>query len=575
MIYCDNQDDMNEEILRLDKKGNKFWFFNLSYDEFFFRDIINDANILRNASNVIQISLENSIMIDLRNIVDGSLEQWINLLEMEKNYGVKKVDFSNIKSRVLNDSAGTYLLGCYLQNYFNNYWKISMKNTIGSNAMEIFKSRYLKENIVRKLPDDLIPNFERESYRGGRNEIFLRGKLDIISYDVRSMYLSIMRDISVPNPATCKYSENVENFERYYDKYSCVMDVTVKVPYMKITPLPLNVKVDGVKKIIYPYGIFRGVYTSDELKNAEQYGVEILECHRIIHYYGKIKLFNEFANDVWNMRLKHNNRCLLKCEKCNYDDVKLCKFSIKNPDYNKPLDMMNKKVGNSLYGKFSQHIPLISYYGRESHMPDEYKEFVNDDTNYSVSLYEYFGDTYVDLHSRSKIDSKFCFCTISSFITARARMKLTNMMKISKEVEDAVVYCDTDSIKILNHNGIFIPSGKDLGDFMMEYYKKEPFYAPKFYGNKTKGISKNAEVISKNDESIEYKMRKPYKFRSAIRRKKVMGVWDYFTKTVHLQDDKRIWYGDNFAGQGILSKPYYINNWDNLEVSIDTKNIYT
>jgi hypothetical protein len=209
---------MNDYIVdNLDLPENKLAFFNLSYDEFFYRDIINDANILRNQSNVIQINLDNAVMIDLRNIVDGSLEKWIELLDMPKKYGVSKVDFSNMRNRVMNDAKATYILGEFIQNYFNDHWNITMKNTIGSNAVEIFKCNYLKNHIVRKLKNDVVPEFEREALRGGRNEIFLRGNLDVISYDVRSMYLSIMRDCLIPNPVMFRYTDNPKNYRKYLE----------------------------------------------------------------------------------------------------------------------------------------------------------------------------------------------------------------------------------------------------------------------------------------------------------------------------------------------------------------------
>jgi hypothetical protein len=233
---------------------------------------------------------------------------------------------------------------------------------------------------------------------------------------------------------------------------------------------------------------------------------------------------------------------------------------------------MNKKTGNSLYGKWSQHVSIVSYYGRESQLPDEYKPLIKDDVNYSVSLFNYFDDVYIDLHSKKKVDSKFTFTCISSFITAYARIKLLNMMKT---VEPYVVYCDTDSIKILNKDGAYIENGKDLGDFMMEYSKREMFYAPKFYGSKTKGIPKNAKVINIDEVNgiVEYEIKKPYKYRGAIRQNKKMGIWEFISKKNSLQDDKRVWYGNIFYNQGIESKPYYINDKYNLMVNINTKNI--
>jgi DNA polymerase elongation subunit (family B) len=233
---------------------------------------------------------------------------------------------------------------------------------------------------------------------------------------------------------------------------------------------------------------------------------------------------------------------------------------------------MNKKVGNSLFGKYSQHSPIVSYFGRESQIPKEYLPLLKDTVNFSISLHDYFGTLYVNLHSREKRDANFCFTCISSFITAYARIYLLNT---AKSVEKYVVYCDTDSLKLLNKDGVYISGGNNLGDFMLEYAKREKYYAPKFYGSKTKGVHKNAEIVREDivNGEIEYRVKKPYKFRSAIRENKKMSLWEWFSKTVSLTDDKRLWSGEIFYNQGIYSKPYYINTGDVLDIIIDTKNI--
>jgi len=236
---------------------------------------------------------------------------------------------------------------------------------------------------------------------------------------------------------------------------------------------------------------------------------------------------------------------------------------------------MTKKIGNSLFGKFSQHIPEKSYYGRENQLPESFKPYLKQQDKYFVGLYEYKDEVYIDVHSNDKIDSKFCFTVISVFITSYARIKL---LKAMKKVEKYVAYCDTDSIKILNLDGAYVENGKTLGDFMAEYNKKEKFFAPKFYGNKTKGISKNErEILEENEKEgyIVFSFKKPYKFRSAIRQKKNMASWEKIIKQVDLYDDKRNWYGEKFYGFGILSKPYELRSGHSKPILVNTSFIYS
>jgi hypothetical protein len=563
--YFTNQSDFESYLMEFDDKGTKILGYNVSYDEAFLRDVIDDSKILRNASRLIRIGLNKGEIIDIQNIsgIEYSLENWIEFLDMKNKFNVEKVSFDDIELRVMMDAKATYYLAEFIQNYFNNQWKITLKNTIGSCALEIFKCNYLRYNIVRPY-DERISTMERESLRGGRCEVFYRGIQNVISYDVRSMYVSIMKHCYIPIPDSARYKDNpkwLENYRKYYDKYLSILDVTVEIPEMFIGLLPYYCKVDGINKVIYPVGIFRGVYTNVELQNAEKYGLKILKVHRMIFYYKKDKMFEQFATDIWSKRLKHNRKCYYNCTKCFYDDVKDCPFSIKNPYYNKALDTMNKKTGNSLFGKFSQHVPEFSFYGREEHLPDEYLELLGDKENYVSYVYDYFGENYIDLHSRKMKDSKFTFCCISSFITAYARIYLLNEAK--KCGEHNIVYCDTDSLKIKN-NGSYVTSGKDLGDFMAEYCKIEPFYAPKFYGTKTKGVNKNKDTYMSFDSNLwgykSYKIKKPWRFKSAIRNNKKMALWEIFCKTIDMYDDKRIWFGEKFYNSGINSKPYYINS---------------
>jgi hypothetical protein len=566
--------EYNNNILALDNEENKIVFYNLSYDEAFLRDIVDDSRILRNQSRVIKISLANCDIIDIQNIsgIEYSLEKWIEYLNL-KEKGITKVDFSDIKLRVMNDTKATWYLADFIQNYLNDTWKISLKDTIGSCALEIFKCNFLKQNIVRELPDDEIPNFERECLRGGRCEVFIRGIVDVISYDVRSMYVSIMRDCKVPIPDKFNYlkdEKELKHFRKYMNKYLSILDATVYIPKQKIAPLPCYCKVNGVEKVIYPYGTFRGVWTNIELQEAEKSGAIILKCHRMIYYYKSDYLFRDFALKVWNMREKHNRKCKYNCSKCYYEDVTKCNYSVRNPDFNKALDTMTKKIGNSLFGKFSQHIPEISYYGRESQLPESFKPYLKQQDKFFVGMYEYNDEVYIDIHSKDKIDSKFCFTVISAFITSYARIKLLRAMK---KVEKYVVYCDTDSIKIINKEGAYVDNGKNLGDFMAEYAKKERFFAPKFYGSKTKGISKNERrIIEENEKDgyIIFEFKKPYKFRSAIRQKKALASWEKIIKQVDLYDDKRVWYGEMFYGYGVESSPYELTSGHSMPISVNT-----
>jgi len=571
-----NQLDYNLRLLELTKfKNLLFVFYNLSYDEAFIRDIIDDSLTVRADSRPIKfgfkkgkIELEGKTVIsnggeiiDIQNIsgIEYSLENWIKYLDMYNKIGIKKESLENLEERCRSDAIATWYLSNFIQDFIVDNFRIKLRPTIAGNSLAIYKNNFLPYKLVRK-DDERINEIEHDSYFGGRNEIFIRGLLKIDSFDVRSMYLSIMRDCYMPIPNESYLIENPynlsKNWKYYYDNYLGIFDVLVYVPKQKICPLPyfLNDK----KKIVYPYGTFRGTYTSVELKNAEKYGLKILKVYKFVYYKKKDKIFENFAKEVWRQRLEYGSKCANKCKKCLYkDNESQCKNFVKNPKFNKAMDIMIKKIGNSCYGKFGERHYEVNYYGREKDLPKNIIKKVSKSDNFKVYSTYYDDELYVNIRSEEKKNVLHTFICISSFITSYARIKLLNEMK---KHEDAVVYCDTDSIKLLSgqHNMI---GGNDLGDFSNEYNNVEEYYfSPKNYGTRLKGVKKGSTLIEDNKKEgyKVFRIIKPNKFKTAIKSNKVMAKWEETIKRVTMLDDKRIWYGPVFYGQGIYSEPIKI-----------------
>jgi len=106
-----------------------------------------------------------------------------------------------------------------------------------------------------------------------------------------------------------------------------------------------------------------------------------------------------------------------------------------------------------------------------------------------------------------------------------------------------LVYCDTDSLKVLETpKGIRI--SEKPGDWGYEYTAEQAFFRPKRYANKRKGIPKKHVLIEANDEYEIYQFERPTKFKSAIRRHCNQNVWEKLEKTLSLIDDKREWLPD-------------------------------
>ncbi len=539
--YFDNLSEFEDFLLSLKPNAATLVFFNLSYDKYYLNNIIDDLKInkdgtynlpvLHNGNRIITVKLKNGIRcLDLANHVDGSLEAWINYLEMPDKYGVNKVSLNNLYERVMNDCKATFYLGQFIQDFYYKECGIPIQLTVGASALRIFQQHFFNDYFMRT--DDFLSVFERQSYYGGRTELFKKGKFDkVFNYDVNSMYLSIMRDNLLPDMSTAKYIENGKNYKKYFNEYLGIYHCTVKSPDNLYIPL-LPVRHD--KKLKFPLGTFTGTWTSAELQKAVSIGYKILKVYSFIYYKQSKPYFNEFANFVWERRYK-------------YKKLK-----------NKGMDLMIKKIGNSLYGKFAQR-NSTDYFGRiadTDSIPDK------------CEIFDFKGEIWVRIKG-DLVPATFEFPAISSFITSYARLKLYEGIEANMK---SVLYCDTDSLKLENE-AKSIKIGDDLGEWGFEGVHEYEFFRPKFYdemeknlqkvdtrdkgelssssgeksfsGIKCKGVPKRAEVLERTQEFIKFRYVKPLREREAVRRKLIPNVWREVIKIATFHDDKRVWQGKN------------------------------
>ncbi len=504
-----------EEIAKAGGKKNipyRLGLFNADYDLYYIRELVCDTSRVYVGSRLITARLrvggKRGIPIwDATNLVRGSLEDWIKNLDMEKKYGIKKLSLNNLEERCLNDTKATFYLFEWLEDTMVYEFKIPLKYTIGSCARELFRRHFQKIDLIRN--SEFLNNFEREAYRGGRCEVFKRGRFRVKSYDVNSMYLSIMRDVDIPIPQSAQYHDNGIGFD--IDK-PCVVHCKVRVPEQIIAPLPYM-----DKKLFFPVGIFKGYWCTPELREALKYGTEILEVYEYIEYEEIAPIFREYAEFIWKKRQEHKE------------------------EGDRNLDYMYKTLGNSLYGKYGERNERGGWI--------KLSEWDGDIEGYDIREY-IDGEKYIYI-GKEPIDSKHTFPIIPAWITTHARLKLLREMK---KREKYVVYCDTDSIHILSECPNPIEPSKELGGWGFEYEREQVYYRPKFYAEKTKGVPKRAEILENNDNIIRFKYTTPIKRASAIRRGIPQNKWIETLKELQKTDDKRVW--NNETGE---SKPIFIN----------------
>jgi hypothetical protein len=573
-------------------------FYNLAYDEAFLHGYVDDSKTLRVESRVIYMETYGGLPIwDIQNVsgIEYSLENWIEKLRMTEKYGIIKESLDDLDKRVMSDAKATWYLTVFMNDFFTKELKSQMRYTIASSALEYYQRRFCTKPYIREFNEEL-DTFERESYRGGRVEVFKRGIRNIRSFDVASMYLSILRDNAFPNPSTFVIIDNPDSLTKtwryYYDNYLCLLDVTVYVPFQIIAPLPMRLT-DKEEKTVYPTGSFRGVYTSVELQTAEKYGAVIVKVHKMTYYRQKEKMFEKFALSVWQQRRLYKYKCMkmvyAKCANCDYKGKESkCKDYEENTKQNEPMEVMIKKIGNGLTGKFGQINAENAYYGKLEDLTADkrtelfgnkiwclkevdatcpygltdkgcqYKgtdtseldcpDFVLNDKEKEIAAKELDGQLYISFSGDRFRDSPHSFTVISSFITSYARIKILTQMKEGNN-EKYVCYCDTDCIKFIDTPEITIESRNDLGYFNFEYAKTLQLYAPKNYDDKCKGVPKNkyqsicpyGQIIVSTKEILKkprvkilkfdrvngcavYQYESPVKFRSALRRKNLVAA---------------------------------------------------
>ena len=195
------------------------------------------------------------------------------------------------------------------------------------------------------------------------------------------------------------------------------------------------------------------------------------------------------------------------------------------------MDLMIKKMGNALYGKFAQRNSQ-DFFGRV----EDYKGTLPD----AVQFYDYNGETWV-LVKGEALPAKFEFPVVSSFITAYGRLKLYDAMVANSET---LIYVDTDCIK-LTRPAVGITVGKELGEWSFDLDGVPVIYhRPKLYGDRKKGVPNRAVLVSRNREKEVWKFDRPIREREGVKRGLQPNKWVEVFKHLIFNDDKRDWTGN-------------------------------
>lgn len=300
------------------------------------------------------------------------------------------------------------------------------KTTIASQAVQVLRS-FIQQPIPA-CPAH-VDTFVRTAYAGGRTEIFrplyVSKKQTLKCYDVNSLYPYVMQSNEFPTA--------FHGFSNTFDlERMGFCECTVEVPKNDYMPLLWSKK----EKFLFPVGIFSGVWSTIEIKEAIKNGAKVLKTGQCCYFENGGPIFRDYINSLYKIRLESTSEV----------DKTIVKLLM-----------------NSTYGRMGLN-PKKEGLELDRGQPDVTPAFELKIGKHTIR----FVKTEVTLKSFSNV-------AIAAWVTALARI---HMHRIMKPIEKSVYYMDTDSI----YTPEILPNSKNLGDLKLEAEMNEAcFLLPKTY----------------------------------------------------------------------------------------------
>lgn len=484
----------------------EIWCVNLQYDLInLFRENLSCLSINFVGSRVISASIRNS-RLQFRD----TLNHWkISVEEMGKRIGLLKLkvlrgNFNDLKY-CRRDCEITYRFLMKMKTHYDSIG-CELKRTIGSSALKFYYDHY--GDRPKKPMNEKQLEFCLKGYYGGRTEIFFNKPItgNIRYFDINSLYPYAMLN-RFPTLDSGRF-KRTSNF-----KLEGMSDVTVRAPKIDIPYLPYRDPKSG--RLLFPCGIFRGVYTHFEIREAKRLGYHVHKVHRSLEFSGTCYPFKDFVKDLYAKRMiaKQNKDALLT------DTYKL--------------------LMNNLYGKFGQGNEYQKLF------PYVESEMKNGDTVYGNMVLRNEVGEY-PLHTNG---------VWSAYTTAYGRHDLYGAFKTVVDASGLLIAGDTDSIIFESNKPIFTESEnlgglKSEGEFDYAHFKLPKLYVlrPKARSRKiykAKGVPRKSARDFFEFGSASF--RRPRKIKETLRRnlspkrkiKLIMNYWELTSKETHQKYDKR------------------------------------
>lgn len=384
--------------------------------------------------------------------------------------------------------------------------------TMGSTAMGVYRTTFMPDieiNNCYQPEQNIDPESKfRDSYFGGRTEVYKKYGKDLYHYDVNSLYPHCYTNKPIPA------GDVMHTGERFpYDSNDIGGVIKIKGTVPKdacngIPVLPRKITSENFsqERVVFPYGEIEGWFMAKEVRYADQCGA--LKDFEILDSYA-----SEYKApfEAYGKALYEKKKNIDK-EK-HPGEYRIVKFLL-----------------NSFYGKFGmdrEHKTVVK--GPVSKEFQEGKEMINDElANMGIMLEE------------EESDAQYILPRIASAITSQARIEMHKWFTKVFDRGGSIWYCDTDSIV----TDVKLPTGEDLGEMDLEGTLEKGIYlAPKVYAEKYKDGSelvkakgmKNPKVrfehyerayLENNPELIHAEWETPRGFKAGMKN----GNEDWFEK---------------------------------------------
>lgn len=509
---------------------------------------------------------EKITFIDTLNFYPYSLKkigEMINLHKFKKPSFIgkmpkNKTEFEELENYCIQDSKITVYGYLHFLKFCETYGFTSPLTTSQS-SFKLFRINFLKKIINKnKIPFQMA--ILRKGYYGGRTEAFRLGNINCVirSYDINSAYLYALKNAYFPvTPYREVSPKQFKKFLNYYKKHKGEKRNIIMFGKFEfninddIGYIPYRYTFDNSEKLVFPNGRFNSYVYHPEILLANKKN-SISKCLKLYIAYGE-KLFHDFANFVWNNRVKYLN-----------NDI---------------LNFFFKTIGNGQYGKYAQINHNLErdkkydvYYNSDiTQMTlglDKEKEKFKDinhpiildllKNNDKIIINFYDGKAYV----RRLKPSLHLNISISAITTSYVRAYLYNIIS---SYENNVIYCDTDSVftkdlKLKENPNILgglklEKEGNNIKIFNEKMYiinRKATF----------KGIPrKNRKIkIDYLNNKITADMYKMITYRSSVKQRvKPYTTINFKITFDYLKNHKRKRLSENYKRE-ILTKPITLNN---------------